>query len=198
MDDNLFDDLPLDDAAAGGGSGGSGGVPAAGSVSSRLPWRYAGPGRARFPMVASGAAARRAAKAGANGGKGRRGLDIDDHIRHAVREESAATLGRAGSLLQEAVAALSEFDRECAAGDTARDRVAPVAAAGAEVGASVGASAERRALLVAAAAALWQYVVQREAMGLTNHDALEHVYGVTRELWGLMGSAEVVCRKCGQ
>ena len=65
-------------------------------------------------------------------------------------------------------------------------------------GASAGASAERRALLVAAAAALWQYVVQREAMGLTNHDALEHVYGVTRELWSLMGSAEVVCRKCGQ
>lgn len=193
MDDNPFDDHPLDDAAAGGA-----GSPAAGSVSSRLPWRYAGPGRVRFPMVASGGAARRAAKA-AGGGKGRRGLDIDDHIRHAVREESAATLGRAGTVLQEAVAALSEFDRGHAGDDAGvRDRVH---GAGGTTGVSSvpgGAPAERRALLVAAAAALWQYVVQREAMGLTNHDALEHVYGVTRELWGLMGSAEVVCRKCGQ
>jgi hypothetical protein len=193
MDDNLFDDLPFNDTAAGAGT------PAAGSVSSRLPWRYAGPGRVRFPMVASGGAARRAAKAGAGGGKNRRGPDVDDHIRHAVREESAATLGRAGTVLQEAVAALSDFDRGHAGGDGTRGAAGAAGASGASgVSGAPGGAAERRALVVAAAAALWQYVVQREAMGLTNHDALEHVYGVTRELWSLMGSAEVVCRKGGQ
>jgi len=57
---------------------------------------------------------------------------------------------------------------------------------------------ERRALLIAAAAALWQYVVQREAMGLTSHDAVDKVYGVTPELWRLMGSEEVVRFECGQ
>jgi len=57
---------------------------------------------------------------------------------------------------------------------------------------------ERRALLIAAAAALWQYVVQREAMGLTRHDSVNQVYGVTPELWSLMGSAEVVRFRCGQ
>jgi hypothetical protein len=34
--------------------------------------------------------------------------------------------------------------------------------------------------------------VQREAIGLTNHDLLEQLYGVTPELWRLMGTTEVV------
>jgi len=148
--------------------------------SSRLPWRNAGPGRARLAAVASGMAAGRGGGPGSKGRSGGRvGLDVDDHIRHAIREESAATLGRAGTVLQEAVAALADFDR-----DAAPDAYPTGFAAR---------SAARRALLVAAAAALWHYVVQREAMGLTSHDAADQVYGVTPELWRLMGSAEVVC-----
>jgi hypothetical protein len=46
-------------------------------------------------------------------------------------------------------------------------------------------------LLHEAADALWAYVVQREAMGLNNHELLDQLYGVTPELWRLMGSAEV-------
>ena len=133
------------------------------STSSRLPWRHAEIGRRRL----AGMAASRSANA--KGGKGaRNGVDIDDHIRFAVREESAATLGRAGRKLQEAVAALAEFDR-------GGRRPLPVA---------------RRPLLHEAAVALWECVVQREAIGLTNHDLLGQLYGVTPELWRLMGTAE--------
>ena len=54
--------------------------------------------------------------------------------------------------------------------------------------------AGRRPLLHEAADALWAYVVQREAMGLNNHELLDQLYGVTPELWRLMGSAEVATR----
>jgi hypothetical protein len=130
-----------------------------------LPWRYAEPGRRRLAAIASG-------RAGARGrNAGREGVDIDDHIRLAVREESAATLGRAGRRLQEAVAALAACDRD-------RHSLRP--------------SPARGPLLHDAALALWEYVVQREAMGLTNHDLLDQLYGVTPELWRLMGSSSVV------
>ncbi len=45
--------------------------------------------------------------------------------------------------------------------------------------------------MAAAAGALWAFVVQREAVGITSHDLLDQVYGVTPELWRLMGSADV-------
>ena len=145
-------------------------MPRRGGVTSGLLWRYGE--NARRPLAAL--AARRSRFAAAAGGKpaGRRdGIDIDDHIRLAVREESAATLGRAGTKLQAAVAALADFD--C----TAR----------------AGMQAPRRALLGEAARALWEYVVQREAMGVTSHDLVNEIYGVTPEVWRLMGSAETVC-----
>ena len=133
----------------------------------RLPWRYAEIGRRRLASIAAGRSAdSRGPKSGRNG------VDIDDHIRLAVREETAATLGRAGRKLQEAVSALAVFDREAPGRP-------PVAAA-------------RRPLLREASLALWECVVQREAIGLTNHDLLEQLYGVTPELWRLMGTAEVV------
>jgi hypothetical protein len=134
--------------------------------SARLPWRFGEVGRRRLASIAAGRST------GSNGRKpGRGGVDIDDHIRLAVREESAATLGRAGRKLQEAVSALAVFDREAAG--------RPPAAA-------------RRPLLRQASLALWECVVQREAIGLTNHDLLEQLYGVTPELWRLMGTTEVV------
>lgn len=137
------------------------------SVASRLPWRYGAPGRRQFAAMAT---ARLRSSAGAAGAKaaGARGYDIDDHIRMAVREESAASLGRAGGKLQAAVAALAESDQAGSAVD-------PPA---------------RKALLQRAALALWEYVVQREAMGLTNHELVDQVYGVTAELWRCMGSAD--------
>lgn len=148
---------------------------------SRLPWPYAEICRSRLAALA----ARRSAAAGSQAGKARRGgVDIDDHIRLAVREESAATLGRAGRRLQEAVAALAAFDRGHL----------PAASVGRAAG-ETGLPAARRPLLEDAARALWEYVVQREAVGLTSHDLLETVYGVTPELWRLMGSAEVLCER---
>ena len=173
-----------------------------------MPWRYAGPGRLRLAAAKPGSKSRSG---------GRRGLDVDDHIRHAVREESAATLGRAGAVLQEAVAALAYFDRSCGGSsfgpdidrrldcndDSSRD-TRPRSDDGFDempeacLAGRATRAPERHALLIAAAAALWQYVVQREAMGLTGHDAVDKVYGVTPELWRLMGSAEVVRFKSGQ
>jgi hypothetical protein len=131
-----------------------------------MPWRYGEIGRRRLASIAAGRNdTSRSRKSGRNG------VDIDDHIRLAIREESAATLGRAGRKLQEAASALAVFDREAAG--------RPPAAA-------------RRPLLREASLALWECVVQREAIGLTNHDLLEQLYGVTPELWRLMGTTEVV------
>jgi hypothetical protein len=137
-------------------------APRPAGASARLPWRYAEIGRRRLAGIAAGRAGR---------AKGRNGVDIDDHIRLAVREETAATLGRAGRRLQAAVLALADFDRVA--------------------GHSLPLSPARRPLLREAALALWECVVQREAIGLTNHDLLEQLYGVTPELWRLMGSADV-------
>jgi hypothetical protein len=138
-----------------------------GGVASRLPWRCGEAPRARLAALA----VRRRRFASGGQGAGKAGVDIDDHIRLAVREESAATLGRAGSRLQEAVAALGDFDR-CQ---------------------GTGAAHARRPLLYRAAGALWQFIVQREAVGLTSHELVDELYGVTPELWRLMGSAEAVC-----
>jgi hypothetical protein len=134
-----------------------------GGAASRLPWRYAELGRWRLASIAA-----RNARGRKSGGKD---VDIDDHIRLAVREESAATLGRAGRKLQAAVVALADYDRASAAG-------APRPAA-------------RWPLLHEAALALWECVVQREAIGITDHGLLEQMYGVTPELWRLMGTADV-------
>ena len=143
--------------------------PRPGGASARLPWRYAEIGQRRLASIAAGRSAQAKSRKG-----GRSGVDIDDHIRLAIREESAAILGRAGRKLQEAVAALSDFDRQLA---DCRERPGALAL-----------SAARRSLLHGAALALWECVVQREAIGLTNHDLLGQLYGVTPELWRLMGT----------
>jgi hypothetical protein len=171
-------------------------------VSARLPWRYSPPGRRQLLAAASaqlrsasGAGGKAGAKAGikagvaagskAGGAAGRPtgaggGYDIDDHIRLAVREESAANLGRAGSRLQAAVNELADFDladpRPSGADQTRQARETRET------------REARQALVQVAADALWEYVVQREAVGLTDHDLVSRIYGVTSELWRRMGS----------
>lgn len=90
-------------------------------------------------------------------------VDIDDHIRLAVREETAASLGVAGRKLHDCMVALRACGQD--------------------------ATRERLQLRDQAVQALWEFVVQREAVGLTDHRLLEQHYGVTAELWRRMGAA---------
>ncbi len=106
---------------------------------------------------------------GSGAGSGRKGrgrvdqVEFDDHIRLAVREETAASLGVAGRRLRDCVAALRACGQE--------------------------GTRERILLRDQAVQALWEFVVQREAVGLTDHRLLEQHYGVTAELWRRMGAA---------
>jgi hypothetical protein len=179
------------------GDGDSPGRPPEG-VSSRLPWRYSPPGRRQLLSSAAALRGRSGGNASGKAGGGRAGdgrsgsrptgagggTDIDEHIRLAVREESAANLGRAGARLQAAVAALADHD-----GGGPCDHPARAAGAG-----------MREVLLQDAAVALWEYVVQREAVGLVNHELVSEIFGVTPELWRRMGSTASVCspRRAGK
>jgi hypothetical protein len=87
-------------------------------------------------------------------------------IEVGIQGDTAAALGRAGRALGQAVDALAEFDRR-----------------------GIPRPRERKALLHAAADALWGYVVQKEAIGITDHSKVDEVYGVTPELWRLMGTS---------
>ena len=87
-------------------------------------------------------------------------------IEVGIKGDTAAALGRAGKALGRAVDALAEFDRR-----------------------GIRRPRERRALLHAAADALWADVVQKEAIGITDHSKLGEVYGVTPELWRVMGTS---------
>lgn len=82
------------------------------------------------------------------------------------RGDTAAALGRAGRTLGRAVDALTEFDR-C----------------------GIPRPRERRALFHAAVDALWAYVVQKEAIGITDHTKVSEVCGVTLEIWRVMGTS---------
>lgn len=85
-------------------------------------------------------------------------------IEISVQADTAASLGLAGCKLTQAVEAVAAFDRR-----------------------GFRKGKERKALLHAAADALWALVVQREMIGLTDNRDLNHVFGVTPEMWGLMG-----------
>lgn len=85
-------------------------------------------------------------------------------IEVGVRGDTAVSLGHAGRKLTQAVQAMAAFDRR-----------------------GIGPERERKALLHAAADALWALVVQREMIGLTDNRDLSHTFGVTAEMWGLMG-----------
>jgi len=87
-------------------------------------------------------------------------------IEVGIQGDTAAALGRAGRSLGRAVEALMEFDRR-----------------------GIPKPRQRRTLLHAAADALWAYVVQKEAIGITDHSKVDEVYGVTPELWRVMGTS---------
>lgn len=91
-----------------------------------------------------------------------------DALNYEIVQESAATLGRLGRRLQEAMDALAAFD-------AARDR------------GGASASAERDGLVAAAGEALWYYVVQREVMGLGDSDSVVRHLGIPREVRLRMG-----------
>jgi hypothetical protein len=86
---------------------------------------------------------------------------------YEVAQETAAALGRQGRALEAALRELTEFDR----------------------GPDASADPARRAPLVAAAArALWEFVVQREACGLRDSGTVMRMYKVPAEVRDRMGA----------
>jgi len=89
---------------------------------------------------------------------------------YEIAQETAAALGRQGRALEEALKDLAEFD--------------------AIEGRENPAERARRPTLVAAAAhALWEFIVQREACGLRDATMVVRMYKVPREVHDLMGAA---------
>jgi len=85
-----------------------------------------------------------------------------DVLQHELLAEKAASLGRAGKKVEAAMAALRADD---------------------------GADPDARAARVrAAAAAVFGYVVQREACGMADHDAALDLYGVPHEVKARIGA----------
>jgi hypothetical protein len=97
----------------------------------------------------------------------RTGVDVLDY---EVVQEQASALGRMGRALEEALAALREFDA-----------VHPRAEAPASP------NHERRTLVAKAGHALWMFVVQREACGLRNSRSIMREYKVPAEVQRCMG-----------
>jgi hypothetical protein len=88
---------------------------------------------------------------------------------YEIAQETAAALGRQGRALETALAALAAFD------------ATPRSPVSADPGA-------RTALVAAAAAALWEFVVQREACGLRDAAAVIRMYRVPAEVRDRMGA----------
>jgi hypothetical protein len=93
-----------------------------------------------------------------------------DVLDYEVVQEQASTLGRMGRALEEALAALREFDAVHARSD------APASAREA-----------RRTLVAKAGHALWMFVVQREACGLRDSRTIMREYKVPTEVQQCMG-----------
>jgi hypothetical protein len=81
-------------------------------------------------------------------------------LRYELMEEQAASLGRSGRKVEEALAALNAHD-------------------GAE---------GRPALVKAAADAVWGFLVQREVMGLRDRARIVAEYGIPREVMNRIGA----------
>jgi hypothetical protein len=94
-------------------------------------------------------------------------LDVLDY---EVVQEQASALGRMGRALEEALAALREFD----AAHPRSDAPAP-------------ARQERHVLVAKAGHALWMFVVQRESCGLRDSRAIMREYKVPAEVQQRMG-----------
>ena len=80
---------------------------------------------------------------------------------YEIAGEQASALGRAGRRVEESLAALTA----CAGPATARE-----------------------ALVGEAAAAVWSYFVQREAIGLRRHDEAIRIYGIPRDVLARLGA----------
>ena len=94
---------------------------------------------------------------------------------YELAQERAATLGRLGRKLESTLAALRAFDetREPAASDRANRK------------------AERDSLVSDAGFALWNFVIQREVLGLRDSHAVMRDYGVPAEVQARMGALPV-------
>jgi hypothetical protein len=99
------------------------------------------------------------------------GVDVLDY---EVVQEQASALGRMGRALEEAFAALREFDA-----------VHP------RTEAPPSPHQERHALVAKAAHALWMFVVQREACGLRDSRTIMREYKVPAEVQQCMGMVPV-------
>lgn len=84
-----------------------------------------------------------------------------------IAQEKAAALGRTAGRLEEALRGLAEHEA------THRPQDEP---------------ARREQLVFAAAEALWYHVIQREACGLTDVDAVLRHYAVPRAVYARMGA----------
>ena len=89
---------------------------------------------------------------------------------YEIAQETASALGRQGRALETALAALAAFDN-----------------AAKESAGSASPSA-RGALVAAAAQALWEFVVQREACGLRDAGMVVRMYRVPAEVRDRMGA----------
>ncbi len=92
-----------------------------------------------------------------------------DPLQHEILQEKASTLGRLTEAFETALADLRRFDGEGGAGSEEADL------------------SRREALLESAAEALWNFVVQREACGLRNTEAVLKTYGVPASVRLRMG-----------
>ena len=90
-----------------------------------------------------------------------------DFLQHEIMQEKASTLGRLTQAFEKALAAFVAFE-----GDTQSD---------------AGADEDRERLLDEAGEALWWFVVQREACGLRNTDAVLREYRVPASVRLRMG-----------
>ncbi len=94
-----------------------------------------------------------------------------DAVEYEVAQEKAAALHRIGKRLDDALLALRTFDAAATSGE----------------GRTGGEQAERASLVAAAAEALWYFVVQREACGLRDSEAVMCELQVPREVQLRMG-----------
>jgi len=94
-----------------------------------------------------------------------------DVLQHEIREEQAATIGRLGRELQDALDALKAFDRRASSATMAAD----------------GRNSQRERLVDAAGYALWSFVVQRDCSGFRFTEQVLEDYAVPAEVRARMG-----------